>query len=90
MTVKRNITPRAERKSSCPDGWTEAGARVPIRLTVKQVQYCNRAMGISRFCYNLAVSTHRFHRVNRLRWPSWQDIYKAFNACKHEDYPFVT
>ena len=90
MTTRRKITPRAERKSSCPDGWAEAGARVQIRLTVKQVQYCNRAMGISRFCYNLAVSTHRFHRVNRLRWPSWQDIYKAFNACKHDDYPFVT
>ena len=26
----------------------------------------------------------------RLPWPSWQDLYKAFNACKREDYPFVT
>ena len=25
-----------------------------------------------------------------MRWPSWQDIYKAFNACKKEDYPFTT
>ena len=23
-------------------------------------------------------------------WPGWQDIYKAFNACKKEDYPFTT
>ena len=46
-------------------------------------------MGVRRFCYNLAVATHQFHRANRLPWPSWQDIYKAFNACKHEDYPFV-
>ena len=23
-------------------------------------------------------------------WPSWMDISKAFNACKREDYPFVT
>ena len=23
-------------------------------------------------------------------WPSWQDISKAFNACKYEDYPFAT
>ena len=23
-------------------------------------------------------------------WPSWHDISKAFNACKREDYPFVT
>ena len=67
-----------------------AGARAPVRLTVKQEQYCRKAIGINRFCYNLAVATHRFHRVNRLPWPSWQDIYKAFNACKHEDYPFVT
>ena len=62
----------------------------PVRLTVRQEQYCNRAIGINRFCYNLPVATHRFHRTNRLRWPSWQDIYQAFNACKQEDYPFVT
>ena len=80
----------AERKSSCPEGWVPAGARVPLRLTVSQQKYCRQALGIRRFCYNLAVATHRFHRNNRLPWPSWQDIYKAFNACKHEDYPFVT
>ena len=67
-----------------------AGAKVPIRLTVKQQQHCRRAVDINRACYNLAVATHRFHRVNRLAWPSWQDIYKAFNACEREDYPFVT
>ena len=47
-------------------------------------------MGVRRFCYNLAVATHRFHRANRMPWPSWQDLYKAFNACKREDYPFAT
>ena len=61
-----------------------------LRLTVKQQQYCRQALDLRRFCYNLAVATHRFHRVNRLAWPSWQDIYKAFNACKREDYAFVT
>ena len=90
MTTQRKITPRSERKSTRPEGWIPAGARVPIRLTVKQEQHCRQAIGISRFCYNLAVATHRFHRANRLPWPSWQDIYKAFNACKHEDYSFVT
>ena len=25
-----------------------------------------------------------------MKWPSWQDLSKAFNACKREDYPFVT
>ena len=89
MTDKSNKNPNSGRKRSCPEGWTPAGTRVPIRLTVKQEKYCRQALGVSRFCYNLAVSTHRFHRVNRLRWPSWQDIYKAFNACKKEDYPFV-
>ena len=67
-----------------------AGYSVPLRLTVRQERYCRRAIGITRFIYNLCVATHRFCRTNRLPWPSWQDIYKAFNACKHEDYPFVT
>ena len=89
MTAKSTVTPKARRKSSCPEGWIPVGARVPLRVTVQQTKYCRQALGISRFCYNLAVSTHRFHLVNRLRWPSWQDIYKAFNACKKEDYPFV-
>ena len=80
----------SNRKSSCPEGWLPAGARVPLRLTRKQEDYCRRAQGIRRFCYNLAVATHRFHQANRLPWPSWQDIYKAFNACKREDYPFAT
>ena len=80
----------ADRRSSRPEGWLPAGAKVPISLTVKQEAYCRRARGVRRFCYNLAVATHRFHRTNRLPWPSWQDIYKAFNACKAEDYPFVT
>ena len=63
-----------------PEGWLSAGAKVPIRLTVKQEAYCRRAQGVRRFCYNLAVATHRFHRSNRIPWPSWQDIYKAFNV----------
>ena len=53
-------------------------------------QYCRQAVDIHRFCYNLAVRTHRFCRNNRLPWPSWMDISKAFNAVKREDYPFVT
>ena len=67
-----------------------AGYAVPVRLTARQEQYCRRAIGITRFIYNLCVATHRFCRTNRMPWPSWQDIYKAFNACKREDYPFVT
>ena len=67
-----------------------AGYSVPLRLTVRQERYCRRAIGITRFIYNLCVATHRFCRTNRLPWPSWQDLYKAFNAAKREDYPFVT
>ena len=81
---------RPRRKNSCPDGWLNAGAKVPIRLTVRQEEYCRQAVDIHRFCYNLAVHTHRFCRSNRLPWPSWMDISKAFNAGKREDHPFVT
>ena len=82
--------PKAKRKkkrSSCPKGWVPAGITVPVRLTKGQEAYCQRAVGIARFCYNLAVATHRF---NRMKPPSWMDIYKGFNRVKREDYPFVT
>ncbi len=88
--LQKTTTPNSRRKNSCPDGWLNAGAKVPIRLTVRQETYCRQAIDIHRFCYNLAVRTHRFCRRNRLSWPSWMDISKAFNACKREDYPFVT
>ena len=58
--------PKFRRKNSCPDGWLNAGAKVPIRLTVRQEEYCRQAIDIHRFCYNLAVRTHRFCRRNRL------------------------
>ena len=61
-----------------------------MSLTVKQQIYCRRAIGISRFIHNLCVATHRFHRNNRMKWPSWQDLSKAFNACKREDYTYAT
>ena len=63
---------------------------MPLRLKVKQERYGRRTIGITRSILNLCVATHRFCRTNRLAWPSWQDLYKAFNACKREDYPFVT
>ena len=62
---------KSRRKNSCPDGWLNAGAKVPIHLTVRQEEYCRQAVDIHRFCYNLAVRTHRFCRSNRLLWPSW-------------------
>ena len=88
--LQQTTKPGFRHKNSCPDGWLNAGAKVPIRLTVRQEEYCRQGINIHRFCYNLAVRTHRFCRRNRLLWPSWMDISKAFNACKREDYPFVT
>ena len=88
--LQKTTKPRYRHRNSCPEGWLDAGSRVPIRLTIRQQEYCRQAIAIHRFCYNLAVRTHRFCRRNRLPWPSWQDISKAFNAGKREDYPFVT
>ena len=89
-SLQKTTKPGFRHKNSCPDGWLHAGAKVPINLTVRQQEYCRQAINIHRFCYNLAVLTHRFCRRNRLLWPSWMDISKAFNASKREDYPFVT
>ena len=90
ISMKVATKTRNNRRTTCPEGWVPAGAKAPLRLTKKQEQYCRRAIGINRFCYNLAVATHRFCRNNRLSWPSWQDIYKEFNACKRQDYPIAT
>ena len=87
MTATRK---RSQQPSSCPEGHVPAGHVVPLRLTVKQQAYCRRAVGVARFVYNLCVATHRFCRTNRLPWPSWQDLNKEFNACKQEQFPFVT
>jgi len=66
---------KKRRNSHCPKGWVPAGAVVPVRLTKKQEAYCNRAVGIARFCYNLAVATHRFCLATRLCQPGWMDLY---------------
>ena len=55
---------------------------------LKQQAYADEPLA-TRFVYNLCVATHRFCRVNRLPWPLAGPL-KAFNACKREDYPFVT
>ncbi len=81
---------RSQQPSSCPEGWLPAGHVVPIHLTARQLNYCRRAVGIARFTYNLCVATHQFCRINRLPWPSWQDLNKEFNAIKQHEFPFVT
>ena len=62
---------------------------MPIRLTARQQAYARRAVGISRFVYNLCVATHAFCRINRLPWPSWQDLNHAVNETKQHDFPFL-
>ena len=76
---------RAKQKSSRPDGWLDAGYQVPLRLTVRQTNYAKRAIGVSRLVYNLCVATHAFCRLNRIKWPSWQDLQKTLNEIKHDD-----
>ena len=56
------------------------------RILCAHQAYCGRTIGVNRFVYNLCVAPHWFCRTNRMQWPSWQDQYKEFNACKHEDY----
>ena len=34
--LQKTTAPKFRRKNSCPDGWLHAGAKVPIRLTVRQ------------------------------------------------------
>ena len=80
MTTRRNK--RKRQPSSCPHGWHPAGHVVTFTPTIKQELYCHRAIGISRFVFNLCVATHRFCRTNRLPWPSWQDLNKEINASK--------
>ena len=81
---------KKQQPSSRPEGWLAAGIVVPVKLTVRQERYAKRCVGTSRFAYNLAVSTHRFCRRNRLAWPSAHEMAREFNAAKREDYPFVT
>ena len=85
QTRKRTAQP-----SSCPPGYVPAGHIVPLSLTVRQQTYCRRAVGISKFVYNLCVATHQFCRTNRLPWPSWPELNQEFNAIKHDQFPFVT
>ena len=81
---------KKQQPSSRPEGWLAAGIVVPVNLTVRQERYAKRCLDISRFVYNLATSTHRFHRRNRLAWPSAHEMAREFNAAKREDYPFAT
>ena len=67
--LQKTTAPKSRRQNSCPDGRLHAGPKAPIHLAVRQEEYCRQAIDIHRFCYNLAVRTHRFRRRNRLPRP---------------------
>ena len=69
--IPKTTARKSRRKNSCPDGWLNAGAKVPIHLTVRQEEYCRQAVDIHRFCYNLAVRTHRFCAATGSLGPEW-------------------
>lgn len=68
----------AERKPYCLGNWFPAGTRSPLCLTVSHRGFCRQTLDVRRRCGDLAVATHRFHRINRLPCPSRQHIYKSF------------
>ena len=81
--------PRTKQPSSCPPVHVPAGHVVPLTLTVRQERYCRRAVGITRFTYNLCVATHRFHRVNRLPWPTVSQLAQTITQMKKDEFPFL-
>ena len=82
-------TPKSKRnkrsRSSCPDG---DAAGYSAHSPHGETATLHRAIGITRRLQPL-----RRHSPLLPNQPSamasWQDLYKAFNACR-EDYPFVT
>ena len=60
--LPETTAPKSRRKNSCPDGWLNAGAKVPIHLTVRQEEYCPQAGG-------------RCSVTGRL-WPSHEGLVK--------------
>ena len=82
MTQKSNG--RRKATSSRPQGYLPAGHKVPLHLTKRQEAYCKRSVGIARMVYNLCLNTHNVCRINRLKWPSWQDLQKTINQWKNE------
>ena len=87
MTTQTNPDPK--RPSGCPEGYLNAGYIVPLHLTARQETYCRRAIGIARFTYNLCVATHRFHRINRLPWPTLSQIAQTITLMKQDEFPFL-
>ena len=70
--------------------YLHAGHKVPVHLTARQKAYCRRAVGTARFTYNLCVETHRFHRTNRLKWPTISDMAQTITQMKKEEFSFLS
>ena len=79
------VKTRATQRTTCPNGWLNAGIKVPVHLTVKQERYATRAVGIARAVYNLMVATHQSARAQvHALWPSPMEMEKQFNDLKHQ------
>ena len=89
--LPETTVPKSRRKNSCPDGWLNAGAKVPIRLTVRQEEYCRQAMSTSTGSATTWPSgpTGSAAATGSSGPAGWTSA-KAFNAGKREDHPFVT
>ena len=73
-----------------PGDYFHAGHKVPVHLTAKQKVYCRRAVGAACFTYNLFVETHRFHRTNRLKWPTISQMANCITQMKKEEFSFIS
>ena len=73
-----------------PGDYFHAGHKVPVHLTARQKAYCRRAVGAARFTYNLCVETHRFHRTNRLKWPTISQMANCITQMKKEEFSFLS
>ena len=72
--------PKSRHRNSCPDGWLNAGSKVPIRLTVRQEEYCRQAIDIHRSATTWPSGPTGSAAATGFPWPSWMDISKAFTA----------
>ena len=55
--IQRDETREREQEKDCHEGWLPTGAKVPIRLTKRQEDYCRRAEGVRRSATTSTLSS---------------------------------